>query len=189
MTAAAENAGLLEPAAIETIVLYDSRESGCRAKAFFDQLATRLHSEVQFNLALWRMDVLQVPGGFAAAFRDFGCAQLLVLALGLESVLPAPVREWIELWANCQLDDDSAVVVLQAIGEDSGTAAASLRELRQLAQKNGVNLFCEWEAGPSAASQTFVADLWQREQAVTETMQSILELDKSGPYRHWGLNE
>jgi hypothetical protein len=181
---------VLEPTTLKAGVLYDDFNSGCQAKGFFDQLTTRLDGEVQFCLALWRMDVLQIPGGFTAALRDFGCHDILMLELGTERGLPAQGLEWVDIWAKGQADADLALVVLRGRfscprGQRRGLAE-SLGGLRDLTERRCIRFFCEWPPDPSRESLTFVERLHQREPALNETTQTEAEGD---PHRHWGLND
>src|SRR5271165_4148665 len=66
---------------LTAVVIYDHYESGCRAKAFLDQVAANAGDETLLNLALWRMDSLAHPGASIGVFRDLGRPIILVLAL------------------------------------------------------------------------------------------------------------
>src|SRR5208283_641233 len=66
---------------LATVVLYDHYESGCRAKAFLDQVAAKAGDGIQFSLALWPMDSLAYPDTNIGVFQDLGRSMMLVLAL------------------------------------------------------------------------------------------------------------
>ena len=72
---------LVEAPVVNAAVVYDEFNSGCLAKAFFDRLESQSDGMVNFNLALWRMDILHLTGAASAAVRDFACADMVVVAL------------------------------------------------------------------------------------------------------------
>lgn len=173
---------------LKAAVLYDEYHSGCRAKAFFDQLTTRFNGEVQFSLALWRMDVLHLPGAASAALRDVGCADMLVMAMGAATNLPPSVLDWVESWANCRAYGDSALVLLWAAGEKSAAPPASLSQLQQMAGRRGLSFFDEW-GEPGRKSEAYVEHLRLHEQAITPTFQRIMDYSDRGSQRDWGPND
>jgi len=160
---------------LKAAALYDEYQSGCRTKGFFDQLSARLGGEVEFNLALWRLDVLHLPGAAATALRDFACADLIVLAMQADQGLPELALEWLDSWAKCRADHNSALVVLWGVGAGSSYPVASMRALRELSQKHDLDLFCEWSAEPSGQTACHTERLRLREQMITPTLQGIRE--------------
>ena len=150
----------LDPMILRAVILYADYDSGCRSKAFFNQLATRLGAEVQFSLALWSMDALQQPRTAEVALETYGGADLVVLALRAESILPPAVRAWVESWAVSRADEASILVVLRdrpsPTTDNESPAAADLRELRHLAQRHGLSFICEWATQPSWESRVCV---------------------------------
>ncbi len=184
---------LLEAPTLKAAVLYDEYSSGCRAKAFFDELMSRFDGAVPMSLVLWRMDLMQLPGAAHAALKDFGCADVVLLALRDEGSVPEAVLDWVESWARRRADEESALLVLWDCREpaiDNGRGpAAVLRRLQELARRYGLSFFCEWGSEPSWESQSFVEGLRLREQASTPTLVQIMANADVADHRHWGLND
>jgi hypothetical protein len=184
-----------ESLALKAAVLYDAYDSGCRAKVFFDQLTALLGGEMQFSLALWRMDMLQLPGGFDAALRDFGGAELLVLAPRADRAQPASGMEWVESWAVGHTHGNAALVVLTgrllAASDEFDPLTQNVRALQSLAERLTIGFFCDWTTELGRQLRTFVDHPRRREPEVTTTLRSLIAPDEGSPYPydHWGLNE
>ncbi len=172
-----------EMLAVPAAVIYDHLESGCRAKAFLDQVSANAGDENLLNLALWRMDSLAQPDTTTGAIQDLGRSVILVLALRPGAELLKSVFDWVECWAHSRAGDDSALVVL-------GSAhTAAVGELEQIAQRRGIALFCEPTAQPGWGWQNCLEDLQRREQTPLPLLEVVPGSSRSGYNPHWGLNE
>ena len=168
---------------LPTVVIYDHYESGCRAKAFLDQVAAKAGDEILFNLALWRMDSLAHPGSSTEVFRDLGRSILLVLALCPGGELPKSVFDWVECWAHFGAGDGSALVVL------GNANTAALEELEQVAQRHGITLFGEPTTQPCLGWQNYIEGPQKFQQAFSTIGAAVPDDLHSRHYRHWGINE
>jgi len=167
---------------VTAAVIYDQFESGCRAKAFLDQVSANAGDEILLSLALWRMDSLTYPDTTTGVMQDLGRSVILVLALRPGGELPKSVFEWVECWAHSRAGDDSALVVLASAN------TATVGELEQTAQRRGITFFCEPATQPGAEWQSHLEGLQKREQSPLWPISEEID-SRSGSYRHWGINE
>jgi hypothetical protein len=68
------------------------------AKEKWDYLAHTLKDGFDFDLRLWKFDILQIPELRDAAVNDATQAQLVFVATRGAGNLPSQVKEWIEEW-------------------------------------------------------------------------------------------
>jgi len=177
----AEAANGMRP--LTAVVIYDHFESGCRAKALLDQATANAGGEIQFSLALWRIDRLAHPGTSNAVFQDLRRSMILVLALRPGGELPKLVSGWVECWAHSRAGGDSALVIL-------GNACSTVEELGQIARRHRITLLCEQIGQTALAWQDCSLDrLQEQELTLPPIWEEIPDDSRSGYYRHWGVNE
>ena len=168
---------------LAAVVLYDDYESGCRAKAFLDDIAADAGGAIQFRLALWRIDSLAHPDTSTGVFRDLEGSTILALALRAGGDLPKSVVACVECWAHCRSGDDSALVVLGNAGP------TAVEELGQIAQLRGITLFCKQTTPAGSERDANIEGPEKPEQFSTAILETIPHDSRIGYYRHWGLNE
>ena len=164
------------------VVLYDQHASGLRAKLFLDHVAATAGLGIEFRLALWRIDSLADADTSLRVFQSLECSPILALALRAGRELPKSIFGWVECWAHCRSEDDSALVVLGIPGP------ATLKALNKTAERGGITLFCEDGMPAAVGWQNHLDDTPKRGQTARPRM-NIPDDWRSEPYNHWGINE
>lgn len=176
---------------MNAIILYDEVGSAANANAMLAQAAIRADEALRWAVKPWRFDLLMQPVTTDAAFKDAGEAHLIVLAVRSQKVLPSWLPFWLEQWARCRQVQEAALAVWD--GENSRALSAPVSgALSEVAGRHGLSfIFDEANAITEEAEQAaaFVHRLHERENAITPTLQHILDLPDRYGYRHWGLNE
>ena len=80
------------------VMAYENVSVAKIAKEKWDYLVHTLKDGFDFELRLWKFDILQVPEWRDAAINDATQAQLVFVATCGAGDLPPEVKEWIEEW-------------------------------------------------------------------------------------------
>jgi len=80
------------------VIAYENVSVAKIAKEKWDYLVHTLKDGVDFELRLWKFDILQIPEWRDAAINDATQAQLVFVATRGAGDLPPEVKEWIEEW-------------------------------------------------------------------------------------------
>lgn len=175
---------------MRALILYDTRESGFRAKELFDRQTARSKGEFHFDLDLFRFDVLAHREAADAALVAAGGADLIVIAWCPGGPLPRIARTWLETWGQAHARPYQALLALP-IEEPNRhpSAAQSLDALQECAARHGVTFLCQWNLDTALAWTDFMSDLDQRAHAITPTLQGVMDRTRSEAGAHWGINE
>ena len=167
---------------LEAIVIYDEDEAGCRAKAFLDHVAAAAGGGFQLRPALWRIDRVADPVTSREVFGDLRRSSILALAVSAGSELPNSALDRVEWWARCRPGDDSALVIL------GKASPAAVEELVTIAERFGIQLFCEPTTQAALGSQNYRENVPEREPPSRPRLE-IPDDWRSGCYSQWGINE
>lgn len=125
-------------AAVSSVILYEDRAAGLRAKDFSDALAAQLEAE---NITeVWRCDLLDRSGiaisaGYQATRSDF-----VILSLRGDTNLSPATRCWLESWLQ-HAGGGSALLI--ALFDPATSLALQVEStcacLRQIAIEAGIN--------------------------------------------------
>ncbi len=119
---------------LDVAIIYESLDTGKRAKRFSDQLAAELPLRGSLNLNLWNFAVLGTREVRNQAASTAATADLVILSMDGRTPLPAEVENWIEMWTWLIDGHKPAVVALFAApGVQSAPVQAYLR--RETASK------------------------------------------------------
>ncbi|HNQ87536.1 MAG TPA: hypothetical protein PKM73_02750 [Verrucomicrobiota bacterium] len=172
------------------LILYDKRESGFRAKELFDRQTARSKGELQFDLELFRFDVLAHRGAAEAAGVAASGADLIVIAWSQGGALPHIVRTWFETWGHSHARPCHALLALPVEQPTRHPATAqAVDALQDCAARHGVTFLCQWNLDTALAWTSFMSDLDQRAHAITPTLQGLIDRTRSETGAHWGINE
>ena len=101
--------------------------------------------------ALWRSDVLGMPGVRTEALRAALAAEYVVLSLRGDGPLPAPVERWLEKWMPLAAGRGSKLIALFDHATAQPPAMATARNfLRRAAFAAGVTFFAHLASAPGA---------------------------------------
>ena len=80
------------------VMAYESASVAKIAKEKWDYVVHALQSHYDFELRLWKFDILRIPELRNEAINDAAQAQLVFVAAHGPGELPLQVKEWIEQW-------------------------------------------------------------------------------------------
>jgi hypothetical protein len=95
-------------------IIYETVETGKRAKRLSDQLIAEAAAADAFELNLWNFDVLAITEVRNAAASAAAMADLVIFSLSGTSPLPKQAMEWIRMWIWLIDGHKPAVVALFA---------------------------------------------------------------------------
>ena len=80
------------------VMAYESASVAKIAKEKWDYMVHALQSRYDFELRLWKFEILRIPELRDVAINDAAKAQLVFVAAHGAGELPVQVKEWIEQW-------------------------------------------------------------------------------------------
>jgi hypothetical protein len=82
------------------VIIYEDSWAGRRAKYFYDRITRELEDECYFNLELWSVQVLALPGIGNSDARAAARADFVILSMHGKSQLSVQIRDWILRWVR-----------------------------------------------------------------------------------------
>jgi hypothetical protein len=164
-----------EPSTVKVLILHEDMGSRCRAEVLFKELLRNFAGHLAFALDLCRFDLLDVLSEADSVRARALETDLLVVASSNPGNIPQGVTDWMEEWAVLRSGKDPVLLVLTGKGPGSPQPASrALKDLRARAMRLGVYCLEPWNLETSLACWSVAADLHQREQAVTPTLQRFM---------------
>ena len=122
------------------VIIYQDRDTGRRAKYFYDKMTHEVDEECDFSLELWNFEMLAIPEMRDSSAQAAAQADFLVLSFRGNAELPAQTRYWIERWSRLSADGNPALVALvEKPKTGRGTAVSTLAYLRSVAAIKGID--------------------------------------------------
>lgn len=173
---------------MNAVILYDEMELAVKANAMLVRAANRADAAVPWSVNPWRLDMLMLRPTAADALHDAAAAHLIVLAVRNQAELSPWLLNWLERWAGCRENQDTALAVFDGFNGDR-LAANTVPALSRFAERHGLS-FIFGDVNPDDdGSPKALDDLHEREVAITPTMAHILEQSPRSYYQCWGINE
>ncbi len=175
---------------LSVLLVYEDLSTGLRARRAFEETARRLASEADFNVDLWKFDLLREPVLLQWATKAAADADIIFLSAHGYGELPHAVDLWLKRWLESRGGGPCALVVLldQEAG-DNAAATQALQGLHARALAGGVEIFLQ--AGGTLRTQqpSTLVDV-QRDAKATAIIpgESHREFERHS-YRDWGINE
>jgi len=131
-----------ERSTFSVVIIYQDRDTGRRAKHFYDKLTHALEDECAFNLELWSFQVFAIPELRELAVESAAQADFVILSLHGKAGLPVDIREWIETWSKLIIGKGPALIALvDKSMTRGGTNASALAYLKDVAKRTEVDFF------------------------------------------------
>jgi len=131
--------------------VYDTPESGRNIKVLLDRLNQQFGEELEFELRLWRGDLLDVPEAYRRARDDAAASELLAIGCSEDE----PIRDGVEdLVAGWSAGHDKMEQALVALLLSNAAKGDVLDELHQLANRHGLNFISYEEAQADEGSDS-----------------------------------
>ena len=140
------------------VIAYDNGQSARHAIRLVNALTGKFGREFEIQRDLWRFDALALPKMGWLASRSAASANILIVAAEGDGDLPAPVRAWLEEWSdNTRPGMAALAALLRERSPSEGSESATLRFLRELAERAGLEFFAGEFPATRATSST---SLW-----------------------------
>jgi hypothetical protein len=122
---------------MKAFIIYDNFATTLKANAALRHPTRYSDVSVQWNITLWRMDMLKCPPAAETALTEAIDTHLIVFVGRCAQSLPSWLGHWLEHWAKCRLIEDVALAVYCEGGHDALSSPTSL-ELSQFALRHGL---------------------------------------------------
>jgi hypothetical protein len=167
-------------------IIYEDFVTGMRAKEWLDRLGRQVNQEVEFEMELWRFDLLPEPSFREDAATNAASADMIILSAHRSDDLPASVRAWMNRWLSLKDDHSTAFVLLLDETGSSGNSPL-LADLRSVAQKAGLALFFQFCKARHFNTELTIESMTARAHRSSFVLEEILHHSHL-PVR-WGIND
>ena len=139
---------------LNVLLVYEDLSTGLRARWVFEQTAGQLEVEADFNVDLWKFDLLREPALLQRAATEAAKADIVFLSAHGHGELPSAVDLWLKEWLERRGEEPCALAVL--LDEAAGDTAATnqtLQALHAAAMARGVQVFLHADEAPQTRRQ------------------------------------
>jgi hypothetical protein len=165
-------------------IIYEDFATGIRAKEWLDRLRRQMDQDIEFEVELWRFDLLPASSFREDAATDAAAADMIILSAHRSDDLPASVRAWMNRWLSLKDDRSTAFVLLL---DESGRNSPLLADLQSVAQKAGLALFYQFCGTRRFDAGLNIDRLTERAERSSVVLEEILRQSHL-PVR-WGIND
>jgi hypothetical protein len=125
-------------------VIYEDRASGVRGKHFADNLTAALADEGERRIAMWRGELLDLPGVADHVSRDAAQGEFVILSLRGDTGLPVSTKHLVEAWLQMRTRETAGLIALfdPQLGE-SRIVASICSYLGHVASAAGIAFFSQ----------------------------------------------
>ena len=142
------------------VMAYESASVAKIAKEKWDYVVHALQSRYDFELRLWKFDILRIRELRNEAINDAAKAQLVFVAAHGAGELPMQVKEWIEQWLALKNRSQAAGRLLAFLfgpsSDNSGASAFPQFAYLQQAARRGSMDFIASPATPTQSHQSAI---------------------------------
>lgn len=130
----------LEPKpTVRALIAYEDRDTGMRARDFFERMVRQFGEDCDFQHKLLDLDVLSVAGLRDTAADEAADADMILLACHGDGELSRDVKQWCEDWLARSWKGDAALVALFDEGSEASSGRGPAREfLEGIARRAGM---------------------------------------------------
>jgi hypothetical protein len=139
---------------LDAMLIYEDLSTGLRAKRVFEHAARQFPMAPNFNLAIWRFDLLREPRWRKTALNEASVAVIGVVSAHGQQYLPRVAMGWLKQWLKRKSDESRALIVsLDDTSRGSASAAQTISWLQEQARARDVAVFphfgdtLRWEGG------------------------------------------
>ena len=175
---------------LDVLLVYEDFSAGLRARQALDRILRQLELEADFNVNLWRFDLLREPALLERAANEAAKAWLVFLSAHSQGELPGTVNLWFKQWLERRGGEPCALaVLLDTLAVDPAEASQRLQALRASALAAGVDVFVQAADAFQTERESIARDLHRRGETRTALPEEILHRVEPHPYPDWGINE
>jgi len=173
---------------MNALIIYDKLSSATIAVGTLQHAAHRAELNAQWNIKLWRMDVLRLPWAADEALKEAADADLIVFAGPQAYRPPTWLKEWLERWARRRRVEDVALAVMRS-GNGGKIASPAAPELSRFALRHGLSFITESEGVREQVAASVVRTQRERKLPARPVTEGTISMPIHGSYRGWGINE
>ena len=129
---------------MKALIIYDDFAKTVKANAALEQSAQYSDVSVQWNITLWRVDMLKWPLAAETALTEAIDAHLIVFVGRCAQSPPVWLEHWLEHWAKCRQIENAALAVYCEGSSDALLLPVSL-ELSRFAMRHGLSFLFDDE--------------------------------------------
>lgn len=175
---------------VDVLLVYEDFSTGLRARQVFEQVARQLELEADFNVDLWKFDLLREPALLEWAANEAVKADLVFLSAHGQGELPGTVNMWLRRWLERRGGEPCALVVLiDTLAGDTGAANQMLEALRATALAAGVDVFLHAAEALPTERQPVLDEIHPYPETRTASPDELFHGVELHPNRDWGINE
>jgi len=124
---------------LDAMLIYEDLSTGLRAKRVLEHAARQFPMAPNFNLAIWRFDVLREPRWRNTALHEASEAVIGVVSAHGQQDLPKIAKGWLKHWLKRKGDESRALIIsFDDTSRDSASAAQTISWLQQEARARDV---------------------------------------------------
>jgi hypothetical protein len=169
---------------MQALLIYDNFACAARANATLQRAAQRANAAAQWNVTPWRLDALRLPPAADEALLEAVDADLIVFAGARAQSLPSWLQDWLGHWAMLRRVGDVALAAMGAT-----VPAGASRELFKFAERHGLNVIVDEDAGAEHASVLFNHSQSVFYPRFLPAPVSLPLPSTHSSWRNWGINE
>lgn len=174
---------------MEVLLVYEDLSTGLRAREAFEHVVGQLEMEADFDLKLWRFELLREPALLERAVSDGAEADIVFLAAH-DGELPPVVKLWFNRWLERKDGERWALAVsLDPDADDTLAAGRMLGPLGAALSLASVDVFLHRGHAPPMGSDTGTDGTPQQTRTGTAAQAESLHDSEDYPSRDWGINE
>ncbi len=129
------------------VMVYEDASLAKLAKEGWDHMVQALDTTFDFELRLWKFDVLRIPEFRNAAVNDAARAQLVFVVTHGAGELPSEVKTWIEEWLALMDREQENARLLTFLFQLGASAFSQFAYLQQAARRGSMDFI----ASPATA--------------------------------------
>jgi hypothetical protein len=170
------------------MLIYEDLSTGLRAKRLLEQAARLLPMAPNFNLAIWRFDVLRQPRWRDTALHEASVAVIGVVSAHGQQDLPKVAKGWLRQWLKRKGDESRALIIsLDDTSRTSASAAQTISWLQSEARARDVSVFPHFGDTPRRAGGLALDGAGNSASAKTAVLADIRRWKEQ--HSDWGINE
>jgi hypothetical protein len=127
---------------LDAMLIYEDLSTGMRAKRVLEHAAHQFPMAPNFNLAIWRFDVLREPRWRNTALNEASAAVIGVVSAHGQQDLPKVAKGWLKQRLKRKGDESRALIVsFDDASRDNASAAQTISWLQNEARARDVAVF------------------------------------------------
>jgi hypothetical protein len=173
---------------LDATLIYEDLSTGLRAKQVLELAARQLRMAPNFNLAIWRFDMLRESCLRKTALNEASVAVIGVVSAHGQQDLPKVAMAWLKQWLKRKGEESRALIVsLDHTARDSASAGQTISWLQKEALARDVAVFPHFGDTPRRESGLAMKGAKNSASAKAAVLADIRRW--TGRHSDWGINE